>query len=320
MGDWVGSVSTEGLSKGISWLLNPTIVAKVVGLKDNRFEVQLLNAFERRADYYFKGNLSLKDGRLQNENGPFRFTIHEASFRGTIHHKFKGKTILVPFELEKVTRVSPTMGKKAPTGADVLIDGKGSLDQHWWHGEGKPATWNEISGGGFEVYPKRSGNKKGGDLFTKKTYGSCKMHLEFRMPYEPNKVGQGRGNSGVFFQSHYEVQILDSYGFHSGWTECGALYRVSPSKVNRSRPPLEWQTYDIDFTAAKYDSEGNLVDAPVITVYHNGELIHNEQELFEVPQYREVFRKVPHLKGELPFKLQDHGHKVQFRNMWVLKK
>ncbi len=311
MGDWEGRIIDA--PTGSSWQNNPSVVAKVVGLGRDVFEVQLMNACERRADCYLKETVPLKDGKLAYEGTAGSFMLDGDSFSGTLIAKRKGKPETGTFELKKTVRVSPTMGRLPPSGADVLI-GNGSMDA-WQHDSGNPSKWKLIDGDVLEIVPRVKG---GGSLLSRKKYKDCEVHLEFRVPYEPGLKGQGRGNSGLFLQGVYEVQILDSYGFDAGWSDCGALYRVSPAKVNRCRPPGEWQTYDITFRAARFDAAGTLIRHPTITVFHNGELIHREQEIFEVPQFVEVERRRSHKSGAEPFMLQDHGHPVQFRNMWVL--
>ncbi|MGB0372371.1 MAG: 3-keto-disaccharide hydrolase [Opitutales bacterium] len=314
MGDWSGGhINPPKNSYGAK---NPTLVGRVIGHKDGLFEVQMMNAFERRAHYDFRQILKPENGVIKYEDKGWTFELKEGSWTGVRRGKAKGgKIIDMPFELKKITRVSSTMGRPAPEGADILLP-VNNLDA-WEHDSGKPATWNLLEGGVMENFPRKMGNKAGGDVRTKAKYADCEVHIEFKLPYEPANLGQNRGNSGIFIQSLYEVQILDSYGFDADWTECGALYRVSPAKVNRCRPPEEWQTYDITFRAARYDENGKLIKHPVMTVLHNGELIHNEQEIFELPQYLEVRRTQKHMKEPMPIILQDHGHKVQFRNFWV---
>ena len=130
----------------------------------------------------------------------------------------------------------------------------------------------------------------------------------------PQSSGQGRGNSGVYVQSRYEVQVLDSFGLERKDNECGGIYQVSNPKVNMCFPPLAWQTYDIDFTAAKWDGDKKVAPAK-ITVVHNGVPIHKDLELPKHTPGR-------HKEGPEPdaLFLQDHSNPVVFRNVWVMKK
>ncbi len=134
-------------------------------------------------------------------------------------------------------------------------------------------------------------------------------------------TGQGRGNSGLFFQGSdvaiaFEVQILNSYGLGGYWNECGSLYRMIAPKVNAARPPLQWQTYDVEYRAARY-KDGKLVKRPRITVWLNGVLIHNDQELFHATQHFEANRTNLPPQEPGPIMLQDHSNRIQFRNIWV---
>ncbi|MBW3600671.1 MAG: DUF1080 domain-containing protein, partial [Planctomycetes bacterium] len=136
-----------------------------------------------------------------------------------------------------------------------------------------------------------------------------------RLPYQPQDRGQARGNSGVYLQGRYEVQMLDSFGLEGKQNECGGLYSVKDPDVNMCYPPLEWQTYDIDFTAARYDEEGKLTADPRVTVRHNGVVIHDDVEL---PGERNTTAAPvkPGPEGG-PVYLQDHGNPVRYRNIWV---
>jgi hypothetical protein len=140
-----------------------------------------------------------------------------------------------------------------------------------------------------------------------------RLHLEFRLPFMPYATGQGRGNSGVYIQRRYEVQILDSFGLEGVANECGGLYRQQPPDVNMCLPPLTWQTYDIWFTAARFDGEGNKTANARITVLHNGVPIHND---YEVVAKTGAGR--PEAPEPMPILLQDHGNPVRFQNVWIV--
>lgn len=198
--------------------------------------------------------------------------------------------------LEKVHRKSETLGKKAPEGAKVLFDGKNA--DHWENG--KIVENNLLLA----------------DTFSKLKANDFKLHVEFRTPFKPDARGQARGNSGVYVQSRYEVQVLDSFGLEGKDNECGGIYQVAQPKVNMCFPPLSWQTYDIDFTAAKYDDQGKKTENARVTVKHNGVVIHDNLEL---P------KQTPGRMQEAPEAapvayLQGHGNPVVFRNIWVVEK
>ncbi len=200
-------------------------------------------------------------------------------------------------QLKKVSRQSPTMGAKPPAGAVVLFDGK-SADQF----DGGRVTPDGLLMQG---------------VTSKKKFQSGTLHLEFRTPYMPQDTGQSRGNSGCYLQGRWEVQILDSFGLDAKDNECGGIYSVGEASVNMCYPPLAWQTYDIDFTAAKYDAAGKLTDNARITVRHNGVVIHNNIEL---PNRKTTAAPVEVGPEPGPLYLQDHGNPVRFRNVWFVEK
>ena len=153
---------------------------------------------------------------------------------------------------------------------------------------------------------------------SKQTSGSHQLHIECRVPYQPEDRGQGRGNSGIYFQGRYEVQMLDSFGLEGKDNECGGIYSVAQPSVNMCLPPLAWQSYDAEFTAAKYDDAGKLVANPRITVRHNGVVIHNDVEL---PGERNTTAAPLSAGPEAgPVYLQNHGNPVRYRNIWVVPK
>jgi hypothetical protein len=139
------------------------------------------------------------------------------------------------------------------------------------------------------------------------------MHLEFKLPYMPEARGQGRANSGVYLQSRYEVQILDSFGLEGAFNECGSLYRYKTPDVNMCFPPLVWQTYEIDFRAAKFDRQGKKIKNAVLTVWHNGVKIHDH---FEIE--RKTGAGQQETPEPIPTKFQNHNNPVRFRNMWII--
>jgi hypothetical protein len=312
MGSYTGLVETDQKSK---WQRHPVLAARVIGRGGNRFEVQLLPELHKRAPLFLTATAESRGDELKFEQDGWNITFTADGAKGTVDEK-EGP---ISFELEKIEEFSPTLGMAPPEGAVVLFDGS-NLDQ-WKHvkrqDEIEP-TWKILEDGSMEIVTRRGKNAKGGgDLVTKETFGDVRLHLEFKTPYQPSSGGQGRGNSGLFFQHDYEVQILDSYGEAGLWDECGAMYKVWPPKVNACAPPGEWQTYDVEFRAARFNDAGGLESPPIITVRHNGILIHNQTPLNEVPGFRYADRQAPHQKEPGPISLQDHGNPVRFRNIWV---
>jgi hypothetical protein len=200
---------------------------------------------------------------------------------------------------EKVIRQSTTLGAKPPVGAVVLFGKAG--DELKWAG-GKLA---KLSDGEY-----LSVGEKTNDLF-----GSFTAHVEFRLPWMPNSRGQQRGNSGVYLQDRYELQILDSFGLKGANNECGGIYTQVAPKVNMCFPPLSWQTYDIDFTAATFDAEGKKSKPARVTVKHNGVLIHDNVELKAPTGHGQ-----PESSKLGPIQFQNHRCPVVFQNVWLLPK
>lgn len=219
---------------------------------------------------------------------------------GEIAGIFGGKGCPGKFKMERVEIKPPTLGTAPPAGAVVLFDGK-SVDA--WTPTKEP--WAIVEGGVMEV---RKGN-----TVSKQEFGDAKYHVEFRVPLMPTARGQARGNSGVYIQGRYEVQVLDSFGLKTADNECGGIYKKATPKVNACLPPTEWQTYDITFHAPKFDESGKKVKNAVITVEQNGIVIHDKVEMDSVTPGG--------VSGEEakagPLLLQEHNAKVQYRNIWV---
>ncbi len=236
----------------------------------------------------------LSDGSL--EDGVVRFHAPDggrvAELKDGVITVFdaEGKTI---GRLEKVERKSPTLGAKPPAGAVVLFDGTSPDAFH----RGRMTDDGLLMQG----------------VTSKQTFGNHTIHLEFRTPFQPSARGQGRGNSGFYAQGRYEVQILDSFGLRGEQNECGGIYSIAAPKLNMCFPPLSWQTYDVEFTAAKYEN-GKKVGNARMTVRHNGVVIHDDVELPRTT----TAAPVPEGPEPGPVYLQDHGNPVRFRNIWVV--
>jgi len=202
---------------------------------------------------------------------------------------------------------TPTTPGQAPSDAILLFDGK-DLSQ-WRAADGKPAPWN-VQDGVIVCKPKS------GDIFTKDEFGDIQLHLEFATPTPPHGESQERGNSGVFLFGKYELQVLDSYHnrtYADG--SCASIYGQYPPLVNASRPPGEWQSYDVVFIAPRF-KDGNLDSPAHITVFHNGVLVQNHSEILGETGHKILAKYTPHPpKG--PIKLQDHGNMTRYRNIWV---
>lgn len=198
-------------------------------------------------------------------------------------------------DLKKVERKSPTIGKKPPEGAVVLFDGK--------------------NGDAFTDPKKFVDGLMSQGITSKQKFQDFSLHMEFLLSYMPAARGQGRANSGCYMQGRYEVQILDSFGLSGEHNECGGIYTINKPVVNMCLPPLQWQTYDVDYTAAKFDADKKTANAK-ITVRHNGVVIHENVEL------PKATTASPLQEGPEPgpIYLQDHGNPIRFRNIWLAEK
>lgn len=196
----------------------------------------------------------------------------------------------------------------APSDAIILFKQKKDT-ANWIGKDGKPFRWT-VEDSFFTA-------ASAGDIRTKQGFGDCQLHIEWRTPAVVKGEGQGRGNSGVFLMSRYELQVLDSYNnttYSNG--QAGSIYKQRIPLVNASRPPGEWQTYDILFTAPRFNEDGTVKSAARITVFHNGVLIQNNVEIWGNTEYIGVAKYEKHGDKE-PLILQDHGNPVSFRNIWI---
>lgn len=204
--------------------------------------------------------------------------------------------------------VTPGQGTQPPSDAIVLFDGT-NLDQ-WTNKDGGAPEW-VVKDGAFTV-----GTGKG-NIKTKKAFGDCQLHLEWREPEDIKGESQGRGNSGVFIMGRYEIQVLDCYNnktYPNGQT--GAVYKQHIPLANACRKPGEWQTYDIIFTAPRFSENGRVATPAYVTVIHNGVLLQNHVAIWGAIEFIGLPKYTPHAAKE-PLQLQDHGDPVSFRNIWI---
>jgi hypothetical protein len=195
-----------------------------------------------------------------------------------------------------------------PSDAVVLFDGKDLAG--WTDAKGQPARW-KVENGFMEVVPKT------GDIRTAKGFGDCQLHIEWMAPSPAKGTDQDRGNSGVFLMGLYEVQVLDCYGnttYADGMT--AAIYGQYPPLVNACRPPGEWQAYDIVFRRPRFDTDGKLLAPARMTVLHNGILVH-DCDVLTGPTAHKARPPYAMHADRLPISLQDHGHPVRFRAIWL---
>ena len=196
--------------------------------------------------------------------------------------------------LSRIVRKSPTLGAKPPAGAAVLFDGTNADS---WH-KGRMRGDVLMSG-----------------TTSKQRFGDFTAHLEFKLTYKPFARGQGRSNSGVYYHGRYETQVLDSFGLEGRHNECGGIYSIAAPRLNMCFPPLTWQTYDVDFTGARFEN-GKKVKHARITVKLNGVVVHQDQEC-DHSTTASPLREGP---DPGPIHLQAHGNQVMYRNIWVVER
>ena len=266
--------------------------AQVVALGEGKFDVYLLKGGLPGAGWDGK---SREKGTATTTDG--KTTVKVAGLDGRIAD---GNLVLGTKDsvtLKKVERKSKTLGLKPPQGAIVLFDGKNA--DEW--SDGAKVVEGTLMPAGKDIRSKRK-------------FQSYTLHLEFRLAFMPTARGQARANSGVYQQDRWEVQLLDSFGLKGENNECGGIYSQFKPLVNMCLPPLTWQTYDIEFTAAKFE-DGKRTAKARATVFHNGVLIHDNVELNGPTGGGRAEDEKPG-----PVFLQGHGGQVQYRNIWVAEK
>jgi Domain of Unknown Function with PDB structure (DUF3863)/Domain of Unknown Function with PDB structure (DUF3864)/Domain of Unknown Function (DUF1080) len=273
--------------------------AQVVALGQGSFDIYLLDGGLPGAGWEpgksrTRVNAAKKDGTIFGEDATSKTTV--ALAKGTLSVTMADGT---KHALTRIERSSPTLSAKPPEGAVVLFDG--STAEKW--DKGKMENGHLLATG----------------CSSKEQFDDYTLHVEFRTPYKPFARSQKRGNSGIYLNSRWETQILDSFGLDGKDNECGGVYSVSKPRLNMCLPPLTWQTYDIDFTAAKFDAEGKRISWPRITVRLNGVVVHEDRELQkDFTAAAPISKPLETAKG--PVFLQDHGNPVVFRNIWLLPK
>jgi len=267
--------------------------AQIVALGGGKFDVYVLEGGLPGAGWE-PGKLRIQ---LKGEKGHFSDVASKTS--ATLENAVLSVTKAdgTKQALTRIERQSPTLNAKPAVRSVVLFDGT-STD-----------AWDNAK--------MENGLLMANASTTKQRFGSYTLHLEFRTPYKPDARGQKRGNSGVYHSGRWETQILDSFGLDGRDNECGGLYSIAKPKLNMCLPPLSWQTYDVEFTAAKFDAAGKRTAWPRITVRLNGVLIHEDVELAKDFTTSAPLSK-PLTTPEGPLFLQEHGNPVAFRNIWIV--
>jgi len=266
--------------------------AQVIALGDGKFHIvgwsKGLPGAVEDAEKKVEVDAQRDGDKVVFDGGGWKGKIESGQLVGT---NDEGRTA----ELTHTVRESPTMGAKPPEGAVVLFDGTNA------------DAWN---GGHMDDRKLLAGGTK-----SKQKFGDFTLHVEFLIPFKPTARGQARGNSGVYLQDRYEIQVLDSFGLKGESNECGGIYSKIKPRVNACFPPLSWQTYDVEFEAARFDSDGKKIKNAITTVRQNGILI---QDHVEIPGSTGGGQKETAEPG--PIQLQGHGNPVFFRNVWIVPK
>ena len=302
MGNWQGTWRLDdGSDSG-------PVVAQVIALGQGKYRAKFLEEFDVRVPTIAMLEGELKEAKV-SFSGPGRYEENEFTLQVVLEGQkfagtFQGQDFAGSLVLEKVIRLSPTLGAKPPKEAIVLFDGNFN---EWKYSGNKPGPvqWKLVDKA-MEVKPGA------GSIITKKGFADIKLHVEFRTPFMPEARGQGRGNSGVYLQGRYEVQVLDSYGLEGRDNECGGIYSVAQPLVNMCAPPMQWQTYDITFSIARFDSSGKKVKDALMTVVHNGVKIQDKAKVSKATTAAPAGKP----RG---IYLQDHGNRVQYRNIWAVE-
>ncbi|MGB2822150.1 MAG: family 16 glycoside hydrolase [Phycisphaerae bacterium] len=308
LGDWHGAAP-----EGARQRRGP--VAQVFPVGGGEYQINFLPAFDQRCRPW-----AVVRGKAEGDVLRFDQNGWAGEVRGG---RLLGKGTMgnrqVAIEMANVTRPSPRLGAKCPEGAVALFDG-GGFDQWEPLGRGGATITWQCDKGVMRAWPPLKEHTFGTSLGARPVFADFQLHLEFRLPLLPEDSGQTRANSGVIIEDYafHEVQILDSYGLPGYDDECGAIYKAAAPKVNMCAPPLQWQSYDITYHAARYDAGGKLIRPGRITVDHNGKLIHKDLAL-RVPTGGQVPQRLIGNRKLGRIRLQHHGDPVEFRNIWMLE-
>jgi hypothetical protein len=305
-GEFAGQIASAGAALGAA------LGAQVVANGNGAFTAVFLPGGLPGAGWDTTAVRSQSAGSLQGDSVLFppAGTLGYSASISPDGSTLNGKTPQgAPFALPRVARQSPTLAAAPPANALVLFDGK----------DLSAFVAGSASLDSGLLLPQGSASS---GAVTKKSFGDFTLHLEFLEPFMPDHTGQARGNSGVYLQGRYELQILDSFGLdiHRGnpgeeTQECGAFYQLVGPRLNMSLPPLTWQTYDIEFTKARFDSAGKTQLQPArVTVRLNGVAIHENQDL-----KNNTLLGDPAGPGDGPLRFQAHGDPVKFRNIWIVE-
>lgn len=248
--------------------------------------------------------------RLNNAEGISEINLSSAQNEATAKYLEENENTLTQWKLSELYRQENMLPRAL---LDVQFDPETVNKEIEWQTLNfdtvdNAVKWDQIDGA-MQVAPGT------GSIMTKQKFINFQMHLEFRSPFMPGSRGQARGNSGVYLQGRYEVQVLDSYGLEGMDNECGGIYKVARPQVNMCAPPTQWQTYDINFRAATYDRNGNKLENPRLTLLHNGIMIYNNLEI-PVPTDGGLDKD---MSKPGPIFLQDHHDLVQYRNIWLIE-
>ncbi len=296
-GDWKG-LWLEGEPKF------PDISAQVIPLGGGEYRIRLTPTLDARCEPFAIVDAVEKNGELLIQDKQYFGKISNQVFTGG-----RRKDKKAHFNMEKIVRLSPTLGAEPLQGALVMFDGT-NLDK--WRMP-KPGDWKIMENGAVQSFIGS------GSLTTKRSFKDLRVHLEFRTPFVPEKRLSAEGNSGIKFQKVYEIQILDTYGSEGYWAECGSVYHVQAPYVNMCAPPLQWQTYDITFYAARFNEKGEKLSHAKVSVIHNGVAVQKDTEIERVTGGTALLPRSGSPKDPAPFTLQSHSGQVQFRNIWVVE-
>jgi hypothetical protein len=283
-GEYIGDVSDVSFG-------NRSAGLQVIARGDGAFEAVLLSGGLPGAGWD-RGERTTLAGEREGESLNLTNDNYKISVNGRVALVSDSAGVEVG-TLRKIMRISPTIGAAAPSEAIILFDGN-SVEN---------LEAGKINDDGYLMV----------GTSTKDPVHDFRLHIEFRLPYMPYAKGQQRGNSGVYIQRRYEVQVLDSFGLEGIENECGGLYRQQRADVNMCFPPLRWQTYDIYFRAARFDDDGKKTENARITVFHNGVAIHSNRDI-----KAKTGAGRPEAPEPLQIHFQNHSNPVVFRNIWLI--